>query len=243
MTTKSPHWHILKKMFIGFTVLLVISVLFIGVALFRLYRQVSGYKTYWNNRAASMVESNSIYYVALGDSAAQGIGASSPDKGYVGLIAKSIQQQTNRPVHVINLSKTGATVQTAIQEQLPKLKQLRVPSDAIVTVEIGANDLINWDEEKFRRGMDQFMSELPPQTIISDMPYFGEGRYRKVEGRAQSANKIIHELANKRKLKIAPLYKVTKSNSSIFNITIDLFHPSNRGYRNWHEAFVQKLER
>ena len=241
MKSNNPRWPILKKMLTSFLVVLILTVLFVATGLFKLYRQVDGHKNYWHSRASKTVVPGSIYYVALGDSTSQGIGASSPEKGYVGLIADSIQAKSGRPVHVINLGVTGAGVNDALEKQIPQLKQLSLPADAIITVEIGANDLGDLNEVKFRQDMDRFMSQLPPKTVISDMPYFGEGRYRKLETNAQTASKIIHELAKTKNLKVAPLYDVTSNNSSIFNVTIDLFHPSNRGYRNWHEAFARTL--
>ena len=241
MKSKNQHWPILKKMFFGFLAVLALVALLIAFELFKLYRQVNGYKYYWHSRVNEEVLPDSIYYVALGDSTSQGIGASSPEKGYVGLIADSIHARSGKPVHVINLGVTGAGVNDALEKQIPQLKQLNLPADAIITVEIGANDLGDLNEAKFRQDMDRFMSELPSQTVISDMPYFGEGRYRKLETNAQAASKIIHELAKTKNLKVAPLHDVTSNNSSIFNVTIDLFHPSNRGYRNWHEAFARTL--
>ena len=39
-------------------------------------------------------EAGGLLYVALGDSAAQGIGASHPDRGYVGLLADRLRAAT-----------------------------------------------------------------------------------------------------------------------------------------------------
>ena len=54
-----------------------------------------------------------LRYVAIGDSAAQGIGASRPDRSYVGVLADDIHAATGRSVRVINLSISGATVDVA----------------------------------------------------------------------------------------------------------------------------------
>ncbi|MHB8274889.1 MAG: hypothetical protein ACYDC9_09005 [Dermatophilaceae bacterium] len=60
-------------------------------------------------------------YVTLGGSAAQGVGASSPRRGYVSLVAEQLSRSTGRPVRVINLSRSGARVRDVVDEQQPRL--------------------------------------------------------------------------------------------------------------------------
>ncbi|MDQ3151126.1 MAG: SGNH/GDSL hydrolase family protein, partial [Actinomycetota bacterium] len=59
------------------------------------YRNVAPYRRYWLRRAE---EPGELRYVALGDSLTQGIGASRPERGYVGLIADALAQRTGRTV-------------------------------------------------------------------------------------------------------------------------------------------------
>ncbi len=75
---------------------------------------------------------------SIGDSAAQGIGASRPDHSYVGVLAKHLRAHSERPVRVANLGVSGATVGLAVATQLPKLAELEPD---ILTVSIGANDI------------------------------------------------------------------------------------------------------
>jgi len=93
-----------------------------GVKLVLLAQSVDGYRTYW---AGPRGEPGGLVYVALGDSAAQGIGASHPERGYVGLLAERIREQTGRPVQVVNLSRSGATVRDLLDTQLSPLRELR----------------------------------------------------------------------------------------------------------------------
>ncbi len=65
-----------------------------------------------------------LLYVAIGDSAAQGIGASRPDRSYVGVLAEEIRSVTGQTVRVVNLSVSGATVELAVQDQLPRFVKL-----------------------------------------------------------------------------------------------------------------------
>jgi acyl-CoA thioesterase I len=221
-------------------IVLIVLVVIVLVGLVSLSRDVAGYREYWNRRASQPVEDNALVYVALGDSTAQSIGSSKPERGYVGLLADALEAKHNRPVHVINLSVSGAKLHDALKSQLPEMKLL-VPD--VVTIEIGANDMQSFEASSFRRDMDALMQGLPSHTVVSDVPYFGGGRRRSLEPNVIQANKIIHELAAKYKLRLAPLHQVTKDKNNIFVNAIDFFHPSNQGYQNWFSAFWQILQK
>lgn len=216
--------------------------LFETMSLLVLKHNVDAYKKYWDKRTKQTAPAESLVYVALGDSAAQGIGASQAQKGYVGLVADGVAVKYNKKVHVINLSVSGAKVQDVVDKQIPAVQKLHLPSDAIVTIEIGGNDMSSWNEQAFLSSMDELMSKLPPQTVITDMPYFGGGRKRNLEQYVLVANEIITKLAEKHNLKVAPLHKVTKEHDSLLTVSADFLHPSNQGYRNWYEAFRQSME-
>ncbi len=220
--------------------LLILTVILVEiVALLLLKRSIGTYDDFWKTNNALPRENNALVYVALGDSAAQGIGATSPMRGYVGLLSESIATKTDRPVKIINLSKTGARLKDCIDEQLPELAGLKPD---IVTIEIGANDMGDFDEATFTRDMERIIDALPPQTIISDMPYFGGGRLNKHEDAALKANKIIRDLADKKRLRVAPLHQAIQTNNNLNTYAPDFFHPSNSGYKNWHNAFWKIME-
>lgn len=172
-------------------------------------------------------------HVALGDSAAQGIGASKPQLGYVGLIAARIQKQTGQTVRIINLSVNGAKIEDVINTQLPKLRGYK-PN--LITLEVGANDVAqHYDAKLFQTGYNKLASALPTDTIISNLPYFG-GRISH-NAQALDANKYIGIAAQKYGLRVADLQTITRQHNSILNYAADYFHPNNRGYRNWADAF------
>lgn len=210
------------------------------ISLLILQSQVGRYAGYWRQRATESSGSSELVYVALGDSVAQGIGATSPAKGYVGLLADALQQKTGRRVKVMNLSRTGAKVADALNDQLPQLNNLQPD---VVTLGIGSNDVIgDWDEADFRRDMKLLLADLPEKTVIGDLPYFGTTRKKSLEPRVLAANTIIRELAEERGLKVAPLYQITASDKSILTLSADLLHPSNRSHHNWYDAYWRVLE-
>lgn len=223
---------------------IVIGLIIELILLALLLRSLGSYKQYWEQRAAQPIPSNALIYVALGDSSAQGIGATSPTKGYVGLLADSLATKHRRPVHVINLSVSGAKVEDVIAVQLPKLRNLKIKDDTIITLSIGANDVYRGlQPDTFRQEMDQLLGQLPKQTVVADIPYFGGGRVRSRESGAIEGTAIIHTLAKKHRLRVAPLYETTKRHDNFFTTyAADWFHPSNVGYKNWYQAFWNVLD-
>ncbi len=182
--------------------------------------------------------SGELLYVAIGDSAAQGIGASAPDRSYVGVLAEEIRAITGRTVRVVNLSVSGATVELAVRDQLPRFANLRPD---IVTVAVGANDIAHWDPTAFERGIRTIFEALPPHALVADLPYFYLPHN---ERKVAVANRIVRGTAAERGLTVVPLHRTTKHQgiAGIFKqFAIDMFHPNDHGYRVWADAFAPSL--
>jgi acyl-CoA thioesterase-1 len=221
-------------------VLVVIAVLLIIVSvsvlrIMKLYHNIGSYAHYWQSRST---ENGEFVYVALGDSAAQGLGASAPEKGYVGLLADRIQQTTGKTVRVVNLSVSGAKIQDVIQKQLPELQKYKPD---LLTVEIGANDVnSSYDKAQFQKDYDELASKLPKQAIVADIPYFG-GIVRKNKVAIEASQSIVAEV-QKYHLALVNLQAETKQRQSFLNYSADYFHPTDRGYRIWADAFWMAIE-
>ena len=212
------------------------------VSLLDILMQLPRYQAYWNKYNQKPAENQEILYIALGDSTAQGIGASSPKKGYVSLIAEKLERETGRPVRTINLSKSGARIDDVIKYQLPAMQKYKPNEKTIITVQIGANNMVNYDARKFRRDMEEFLAALPKDTYVSDVPYFGGTRFKNTQGNVDNANNIIYELAEKYDIKTIDLHDRIKNNSGLLTHAPDIFHPSNKGYReNWAPAFLDRI--
>ncbi|HYI32628.1 MAG TPA: SGNH/GDSL hydrolase family protein [Glaciibacter sp.] len=190
---------------------------------------------WWRDHAK---EKGELLYVAIGDSAAQGIGASAPNRGYVGILAEYIRLATGRTLRVINLSVSGATVDLAVQDQLPRLMKLKPD---VVTVAIGANDIALWDPAAFEAGIRTIFAALPPHAIVADLPCF---HLPHNERKVAVANRLLREAAEERGLTVVPLHATTKRQglrSIATQFANDMFHPNDRGYRVWAEAFLPDL--
>lgn len=221
---------------------LLICLIIFAVSLFELWTQLARYKAYWDRNNTQPPISGEILYIAMGDSTAQGIGASHPEKSYPGVIKNKLADGTQRPVRLVNISKSGAKIRDVIDKQLPELEKLGSNEKTIITIEIGANNMISYNEKKFEAEMDELMGSLPEQAVLSDIPYFGGSRLKSREADVLSANKIMYRLASKHVIELVPLHSKIKNNNGIKMYAADWFHPSNTSYReNWAPVFLDSI--
>ena len=207
------------------------------IALVWLYLSVARYRNYWNERS---LVSGSVTYLALGDSAAQGIGATSPTRGYVGLLANRFHAKSpESSLAVVNLSRTGSTMHDYLVDQAPKIKGLKAD---LVTIEIGANDIKGFAPDAFRADFKRVLATLPDGAYVSNMPLFNSRPGSRQH--AKDASSIIEaELKIYPKLHFVDLQKQTTENQSIFGFAPDFFHPNDLSYRNWADAFWLEINR
>lgn len=199
----------------------------------RLTATIPGAHDYWRDRGRA--HEGAVLYVAIGDSAALGIGASSPAGGYVGLVADAIGEQTSRPVRVRNLAIDGATLAVCIRDELPRLAALQPD---VCTLSIGANDIWSFEPERFRRELAAVLDAMPPGTIVAELPSFA---VIPVHRRVAAANRLIRAAVAEHGFVLAPLHRTTSAGgalATIFGSAGDLFHPNDRGYARWAAAFL-----
>lgn len=198
----------------------------------RLNEMLPVHSKWWRDAAKDPGE---LLYVAIGDSAAQGIGASAPKNSYVGVIADHLRAVTGRSVRVVNLSVSGATVALAVADQLPRIAALEPD---IVTVSIGANDIAAFDPALFREGLRAVFAAVPDHAIVADLPYFYLPRNERL---VAEGNRILREEAGARGLEVAPLHATMRHQGlrgALTQFAEDLFHPNDHGYRVWASAFL-----
>jgi lysophospholipase L1-like esterase len=207
-----------------------------GARLWQLRRSVEHNRAYWS---VPRGEAGGLLYVALGDSTAQGIGASGPERGYVGLIAGRLRAATGRAVQVVNLSRSGARVRDVVAEQLPRLAGL---SPDLVTVAVGGNDIAHYDAGRFRSDVDALIGALPPATVVGDVPWFMHGGTGRKSGEAAA---YVATRAGARGLVVARLHRAMRDRgwtSMLTDFAPDWFHPNDRGYRLWADTFWKAID-
>ncbi|HEX5532982.1 MAG TPA: SGNH/GDSL hydrolase family protein [Actinomycetales bacterium] len=201
-------------------------------------RQVRNHRHYWRAPHAGQ-----LTYLALGDSAAQGVGVDDPADGYVSVVARHLAELTGRTVRIVNLSVSGATVETLRDQQIPLMRDHGTPD--LTTCVIGGND-IAW-RRRFRVGefaaaFDEVAARLPERSVVGLVPSFGHWPY---ERRAQEANLAIARIARARGHAVADLYSPTRRLWPWRYASImagDLFHPNAAGHRLWAEAISAELD-
>ena len=233
---------------VGIAIAIAVS-LGLAVAIVVWVRWITRRRVYWFERLTNAIPVNSdwwktqrarageLLYVAIGDSTAQGIGASKPGRSYVGMLAQHIRQ--TRSVQVVNLGISGATVAIAIAKELPALLKL---SPDLVTVSVGANDMAAFDPLVFAAEIETLFAALPPHAIVADLPTF---YFLPAEKKVRVANAIVRAAAARHNLVVAPLHARMKR-QGLWGVTAqfagDLFHPNDRGYKVWASAFIPPVD-
>ena len=217
---------------------LVLAVLW-AVKLAQVAAGVRDNADYWSQPRG---EVGGLLYVALGDSAAQGVGASDPRHGYVSLLADRLRDSTGRPVQIVNLSRSGARIRDVLDTQLPALAALGRTPD-VVTVAIGGNDVRAYDRTTFAREAERLGAALPEGTYVADAPYFMHGRW---ERDADQAAGLLRQVAVQRGLRPVALHAALKAQgpeAMLTQFAADWFHPNDRGHEVWADAFWREIAR
>ena len=175
-----------------------------------------------------------LTYVALGDSAAQGLGATTPAQGYVGLLADIAEEATGRSIRVINLSVTGAKARDVLDGQIPQLRGL---TPDLVTLAVGGNDMRTYTPDHFERTMESIVGALPRHALVADVPCFYNGQGEAKSRQASGQIERMTDAAGRRFVDLhGPTERITREQYRT-HFALDMFHPSDLGYRVWAGAF------
>ena len=192
----------------------------------------SEYRQYWEESNERARQGGGPLWVAVGDSTAQGIGASSPDRGYVGQLLVRLRDEQHRPWRVVNLSATGARVADVAREQIPRINDAGEPE--LVTCAAGANDVIRFGFRRVAGALRGLIRALPPRAVLATIP---QGL---LPGRTRELNQIIRVEAPAAGLRIADAWAHTGPPWQ-GKYAADDFHPNDTGYRDWCAAFAEAI--
>ena len=221
-----------------------------GIAVVRVRIQSALFPKFWAESARTQLELDEslqelppLTVNVLGDSAASGVGASKPERAYVGLLKQRLEEETGRRVSVTNISVPGASSWLLMEKQLPLLDDL--PQADITMCVIGANDLIDpaYTLEGFEWTATRLYKRLPAGTVVSTIPSFG---LPWLEPKVRAANAIIEREARLYDLELADLFSTTHE-LGLWRYLLytggDIFHPSERGYVAWASALWPAVRR
>lgn len=186
--------------------------------------QIADFGTEWHRRNEAAILGSSPLWIALGDSLAQGIGASSVDHGYVARLAGE-----HPGLDVVNFSKSGAKIADVIVDQL-SLVNLLPRSPTFLTCSVGSNDLLRgFNIRASARAVRLLIELLPDNTVMATVPDRGSLA-------AKTLNKAIRSACEERQLPLADVARALDSWKG--RLAADGMHPNDHGHQLWLDAFV-----
>jgi acyl-CoA thioesterase-1 len=179
-------------------------------------------------------------WVVLGDSTAQGLGAPGPRGGYVGQTLYELRRTTGSHWRVLNLSVSGALMRDVLAEQIPRLDGQRPD---LVTCGAGVNDILYSAPGKLFGDLRTLLAAVPEDTVMLDLPLLSG--FWGIVGRMSvpyitRINRVIQEVATERRLRVAEVSRHFVP-PWVGKFSVDNFHPSQDGYRDWSRALVEAL--
>jgi lysophospholipase L1-like esterase len=190
------------------------------------------YRRYWEESNERARQTAGPLWVALGDSTAQGLGASAPDRGYVGQLLARLRDGQQRPWRVINLSVTGACIADVVRDQVPRVDD--AGELELVTCAAGANDIIRFGFRGAPEDARRLIRALPSGSYVATCP---QGL---LPHRTHELNQIIRSDAPAAGLRIADAWAHTGPPWQ-GKYAADDFHPNDAGYADWCAAFAEAL--
>ena len=191
----------------------------------RSLQQVEEYAVAWAAANEAARAAAGPLWVVLGDSAAQGVGASAHDRGWVGLVHGRLRTASGEPWRVVNLSRSGARTRDVLDGQLADGLAL---SPDLLTAVVGGNDALRSRRERWLRDVDELCAALPPGSVVSTT---ARGVF---ERKTRAVNARVREQAARQGLRVADLWAFT--GPPYRGLYADGFHPNDRGYEQWADA-------
>lgn len=188
--------------------------------------QVEAYAGEWARHNDGALSGEGRLWVVLGDSAAQGVGASAYDRGWVGLVRDRMPE----PVRLVNLSRSGARTREVVDVQWPRAAGL---APDLVTVVIGGNDALHTPLAQWLADVDALIDVLPPGAVVSTV---SRGVF---ERKTAQVNARLRERAAGRGLPVADIW--ARTGPPYRGLYADGFHPNDRGYLPWADAVADAL--
>ncbi len=202
--------------------------------------QVRSFAAFWREHNRQALAASGPLWVVLGDSTAQGLGASTPLDGYVGQAHAELVRRTGLPWRLVNLSRSGAVASDVLVRQLPHLDKL--PAVDLITCGVGSNDILGTPPRRLHATLRTLITLLPDRAVVLDLPL--PDRFWAIGGictpYVRRVNHTIHTAARARGLPVAQLSRYfTPPWQGKF--AADRFHPSDLGYRDQARAVLAAI--
>ena len=191
----------------------------------------------------------SIRYLALGDSYTIGTGLEDEAQNFPSLLAGRLKEETGIDVALVNLGVNGYTTTDLIREELPVARNAR---PELVTILIGANDIVQRSDEATYRGrlrqIYQAIKELgvpAERVLVISIPDFSRlpgaapfGSPSGLRARVDAFNAIARTEATATDFRYADLTEISREASPRDDwLASDGLHPGPAQ----HRAFADHL--
>ncbi len=199
-------------------------------------------------------QSDTIKYVALGDSYTIGTGAN-PNEAWPVLLTKHLNDAGIKTELVANPSKNGFSTQNLIDMELPVFDK---SGATFVTLLIGVNDWVREvNTTTYTKNLifilDHVQKSLPNKNniLLVTIPDFGvtpQGAYfsndRDVSKGITEFNNIIKAEAKKRGLPVVDIFEISKQMKDNTELTAkDGLHPSAKEYAVWETLIFPEAKK
>jgi lysophospholipase L1-like esterase len=189
---------------------------------------------------------DALRVVWLGDSTAAGVGASRADLA----IPRRVAALLDRPVDVVSLAVSGATISDVVAEQLPFLPDARPD---VVAVSIGANDVTHLTPKSaFASAYADLVAAVPDGAllVVLGVPDMGAPPrlaqpLRAVAGlRGRQLDEVARSVVADNRavyVDIAGETGPTMRSDTGRYFAADRYHPNDDGYALWADAVAEAL--
>lgn len=192
------------------------------------FQHVDQYAAAWAASNELARDGTGPLWVVLGDSAAQGVGASAHDRGWVGIVRERLAQRDGHAWRVINLSRSGARTRDVLDTQLPT-----APPADLVTAVVGGNDALHSKQGRWLQDANELVRALPDGAVVSTV---ARGVF---ERKTAAVNAHIRSAAAERGLRVADVWAHT--GPPYKGLYFDGLHPNDAGYQQWADAVWEVL--
>jgi acyl-CoA thioesterase-1 len=217
----------------------------------RIARRMYSFFRFYITRLSTKNPAKPFVFIALGDSAVEGIGATHHTRSYTGVIYAIIKEKFPRTEYH-NFGKFGASTREVLSEQLDRAIKLHPD---LVTISVGANDMNKKImpkkfTENLRLIIERLQKETDAKIVINNLPDFTKSSAISLTHRSLSKlviskyNKGIEKVASESDVFFIDLHQHSRIYARYYPelIADDKFHPSDFGHALWANTIMTSIE-
>ena len=215
-------------------VLSTLSSVFPGIR--AVQEQVEPFAAWWQSHNRVAARGTEPLWVALGDSMTLGIGASAPDRGWVGQLSRRLSGR-GWDHRIVNLGVNGARVEDLLDRQVPALDALTSDGSdaALVTVVVGSNDIVLRRHRRLLvERFTELLDRLPDAAVVSNLP----NPHRE----ARVVDALLRERAAAGRVVLVDMRR-EGPRSWWGRLASDRFHPNDLGYASMADVVERSVVR